>query len=173
MPELLQIYFEPESTIEFIDEFDEDVEFVCNQPEIIAGAYEGSKYLLVECTDLPDGLKIYANSGEYGVVKDFRALIILEKPLLADADIWVYVNTSKCNVESCKFSVGSIILGSADCQNVIETQITGTLTGEMICNGVDFHQLEYDQYGNKVLGPIMQVDCFVCGGIEPNCIEEP
>ena len=153
----------------------EEIDFVCNQPDIIAGAFQGSKYLLVECADLPDGLKIYTNSGEYGVVKNYRALIILNEPLIANAELWIYINTEKCNVESCKYIVGSIISGNGGCTTPNENPIAGTTTGEFVClaGSNDFHYLEYDIYGNKVLGDRIQADCFVCGGIEPNCIEEP
>lgn len=153
----------------------EESDFVCNQPDIIAGAYQGSKYLLAECTDLPDGLRIYLNSGEYGVVKDERALIILNKPLDYNQEIWIYINTNKCNVESCKYVVGSIISGNFGCQTPNEQPIAGTLTGEMVClaGSNDFHYVEYDIYGGKVLGDRIQANCFVCGGTEPDCIDEP
>lgn len=151
----------------------EDSPFICNQPDIIAGAFQGSKYLLVECTDLPDGLRIYTNTGEFGIVKDSRTLIVLDEPLIANSEIWIYINTDKCNVESCKYVVGSIISGNGGCLAPNEMPIAGTLTGEMMCLGVDLYRLEFDQYGNKVLGTMVQADCFVCGGIEPNCIDEP
>lgn len=152
-----------------INSLAEETEFVCNQPEIINGAYDSSNYILVQCIDLPDWTRIYVNSGEFGFVKNSIALIKLNEPLKTGNDIWVYVATDNCNVESCRFTIGGYISSDESCTYISDNPISGTLTGMMICLGQDLHREVYDQYGNKTVGVIVQEDCIYCGGNQPNC----
>ncbi len=162
------LLYDHESNLSFNNIID-GLEFPCNQPEIINGAYEGSNYLLVQCTDLPDLLRIYVNTGEYGLVKDEFCLIKLNEPLKTGSDIWVYVESDLCNVESCKFTIGDYIAANETCTYIADNPISGTLTGSMICLGQDLHREIYDQYGNKTVGTLVQEDCIYCGGTLPSC----
>lgn len=164
------IIFQESAELNFVNLFDE-IEFVCNQPSFIAGLSEGERYVLIDATDLPDGLPIYMNTGEFGFVKSERCLIKLDVPLKAGSDVFCYVSTSTCNVESCTYSVGSVLSGNFICADISDTGIADTFTGALVC-GVDsnLYREKWDNYGNKVLGTLVQSDCIFCGGTLPNCL---
>jgi len=151
----------------------EDSEFRCIQPDFIGGVEEGSTYVLISAPEIPNGVRIYLNSGEFGYVKGEKCLIKLDAPLIAESEIWCYISTDSCNVESCKYVVGSVISGNAGCLSEDVNLPQGTLVGTFICLGVDYYAEEWDGYGNKVLGTLIQEDCIYCGGELPNCEEVP
>ncbi|MBL0323667.1 MAG: hypothetical protein IPP61_00535 [Cytophagaceae bacterium] len=83
----------------------EDSDFVCHQPDFLNGIYNGSNYVLIDATELPNGLKIYLNTGEFGYVKDAKCLIKLDSPLETGNVIYCFVDTNNCNVQSCEYVV--------------------------------------------------------------------
>jgi len=173
MSVLTQILFENSVTIESLNSI-EETDFNCIQPSFINGVYEGSKFVLIDATGLPDGLRIYMNTGEYGFVRDSRCLISLNSPMVANDDVWCYISTINCNVESCTYTVGSVISGSFVCSTETNSPIPNTLTGAFVCD-VD-HNLRaeiFDEYGNPTMGEIAFEDCIWCGGTLPNCEEVP
>lgn len=151
----------------------EESEFKCVQPDFIGGVEEGSTYVLISAPEIPNGVRIYLNSGEFGYVKSEQCLIKLDTPLIAESEIWCFINTEFCNVESCKYVVGSVISGNAGCLSEDVNLPQGTLVGTFICLGKDYYAEEWDGYGNKVLGTLIQEDCIYCGGELPNCEEVP
>lgn len=151
----------------------EESEFKCVQPDFIGGVEEGSSYVLISAPEIPNGVRIYLNSGEFGYVKGEKCLIKLDTPLIAESEIWCYISTDSCNVESCKYVVGSVISGNAGCLSEDVNLPQGTLVGTFICLGVDYYAEEWDGFGNKVLGTLIQEDCIYCGGELPNCEEVP
>lgn len=168
------IRLEPNISFQFQSEV-EQTDFICNQPEFINGVYEGSSFVYIDATELPDGLKIYTNTGtelnrDFGVVKEHKCLVKLSEPLRKGQVIYCFINTSECNVQSCEYEVGELISGEIGCINALEVPQNGTLTGAFICFGTDLHREEYNEYGQKVIGDMIQSDCFLCGGIEPSCI---
>lgn len=160
--------------IEFQSVF-EITDFICNQPEFINGVYEGSNFVYIDATELPEGLKIYTNTGDsdnpdFGTVKDHKCLVQLSEPLKKRQILYCYINTDKCNVKSCEYEVGELISGEVVCINSVDVPQNGTLTGAFVCYGTDLHREEYNEYGQKVIGDTIQSDCYLCGGIEPSCL---
>lgn len=151
----------------------EDSEFKCVQPDFIGGVEEGSSYVLISAPDTPNGVRVYVNTGEFGYVKSEKCLIKLDAPLIAESEIWCYISTDACNVESCKYVVGAVISGNDGCLTDEVNLPQGTLVGTFICLGVDYYAEEWDGFGNKVLGTLIQEDCIYCGGELPNCEEVP
>jgi len=161
-----------EVTFEFENSFDL-VDFTCIKPDIIAGGEEGSNYLLVSAIGIPDGVKIYSSTGEYGKVKDYKALIKLNDALVYNQLISVRIDTELCKTESCIYTVGKSYAGYYGCVLAENHLPEGTLTGEFICVGIDLYNLEFDGLGNERLGSLIQEDCIYCGGVLPNCEEVP
>ena len=152
----------------------EETDFICNQPEFINGVYEGSSFVYINATELPDGLRIYTNTGDvdnpdFGTVLDHKCFIKLSEPLRKGQTIFCYINTDYCNVQSCEYEVGELISGEVGCINALDVPQNGTLTGAFICFGTDLHREEYNEYGQKVIGDMIQEDCYLCGGVEPSC----
>ena len=74
MPDTIIIGLEPFTSFQLQSAI-EETDFICHQPEFINGLYEGSSYVYIDATELPDGLRIYLNTGtidnpDFGVVKD-------------------------------------------------------------------------------------------------------
>ena len=168
MTERLQILqdnsFEVETSL-LIDETD----FNCEQPIFLNGIYAGSRYVYLDAIFLPDGLRIYLNTGDFGVVKDNKCLIKLRTPISEGDIIYGQVSTEKCNIKTCEFIASALVSGDPKCVSELNRPISGTSTGEFTCLGVDLHRLKYDDYGRKVLGDVVQLDCYLCGGVNPSC----
>ena len=148
----------------------EDSDFVCHQPDFINGIYNGSNYVLIDATELPNGLKIYLNTGEFGFVKDAKCLIKLDSPLKTGNVIYCFVDTNNCNVQSCEYVVGEYVSGEVGCIDASGILPEGTLTGAFICLDTDLHKEVFNEYGQKVAGIVVQENCYLCGGTEPSCV---
>lgn len=147
-----------------------DSDFLCKQPDFLNGVYNGSNYVLIDATELPNGLKIYLNTGEFGYVKDAKCLIKLNKPLETGDVIYCFVDTNNCNVQSCEYVVGEFVSGEIGCIDASYIVPDGTLTGGFICIDYDLYREEFNEYGQKVAGVIVQENCYLCGGTEPSCV---
>ena len=152
----------------------EETDFICHQPEFINGLYQGSSFVYINATELPDGLRIYTNTGDvdnpdFGTVLDHKCFIKLSEPLRKGQTLYCYINTNTCNVQSCEYEVGELISGEIGCVNSLQVPENGTLTGAFVCFGTDLHREEYNEYGQKVIGDTIEEDCYLCGGIEPSC----
>ncbi|MBL0304283.1 MAG: hypothetical protein IPQ23_21775 [Cytophagaceae bacterium] len=148
----------------------EDSDFVCHQPDFLNGIYNGSNYVLIDATELPNGLKIYLNTGEFGYVKDAKCLIKLDSPLKTGNVIYCFVDTNNCNVQSCEYVVGEYVSGEVGCIDASGILPEGTLTGAFICLDTDLHKEVFNEYGQKVAGIVVQENCYLCGGTEPSCV---
>lgn len=148
----------------------EDSDFVCHQPDFLNGIYNGSNYVLIDATELPNGLKIYLNTGEFGYVKDAKCLIKLDSPLETGNVIYCFVDTNNCNVQSCEYVVGEYVSGEVGCIDASGILPEGTLTGSFICLDTDLHKEVFNEYGQKVAGIVVQENCYLCGGTEPSCV---
>ena len=148
----------------------EDSDFVCHQPDFLNGIYNGSNYVLIDATELPNGLKIYLNTGEFGFVKDAKCLIKLDSPLETGNVIYCFVDTNNCNVQSCEYVVGEYVSGEVGCIDASGILPEGTLTGAFICLDTDLHKEVFNEYGQKVAGIVVQENCYLCGGTEPSCV---
>ena len=148
----------------------EDSDFVCHQPDFLNGIYNGSNYVLIDATELPNGLKIYLNTGEFGFVKDAKCLIKLDSPLKTGNVIYCFVDTNNCNVQSCEYVVGEYVSGEVGCIDASGILPEGTLTGAFICLDIDLHKEVFNEYGQKVAGIVVQENCYLCGGTEPSCV---
>ena len=174
MPDTIIIGLEPFTSFQLQSAI-EETDFICHQPEFINGLYEGSSYVYIDATELPDGLRIYLNTGpidnpDFGVVKDHKCFVKLSEPLRVGQVVYCYINTDKCNVQSCEYEVGELISGEIGCINALEVPQNGTLTGGFLCYGTDLHREEYNEYGQKVIGDMIQENCIICpGGTEPSC----
>lgn len=171
--EIISIFGEPNISFQ-LQSVVEETDFICHQPEFINGLYEGSSYVYIDASELPDGLRIYLNVGpannpDFGTVKNHKCFVKLSEPLRKGQIIFCYINTEYCNVQSCEYEVGELISGEVGCINALEVPQNGTLTGGFICFQTDLHREEYNEYGQKVIGDTIQEDCYLCGGIEPSC----
>ena len=101
----------------------EDSDFVCHQPDFLNGIYNGSNYVLIDATELPNGLKIYLNTGEFGFVKDAKCLIKLDSPLETGNLIYCFVDTNNCNVQSCEYVVGEYVTNSDYFDRLVYTDV--------------------------------------------------
>lgn len=125
----------------------EDSDFVCHQPDFLNGIYNGSNYVLIDATELPNGLKIYLNTGEFGYVKDAKCLIKLDSPLKTGNVIYCFVDTNNCNVQSCEYVVGEYVSGEVGCIDASGILPEGTLTGAFICLDTDLHKEVFNEIG--------------------------
>lgn len=171
---VIDIFLENNIEIELSNSIDE-TDFTCIQPKFKNGVYEGSKFVLIDASGLPDGLRIYMNSGEFAIVKDEVCMIVLNNPMQANTDVMCFINTANCQVESCTYTVGSLISGNFVCSTDSNSPIPGTLTGAFVCNPEtkDLHQEVFNEFGETVMGEIYFEDCLWCGGTLPNCEEVP
>ena len=155
MSELINILTSSSFNIELSNSID-DLDFPCIQPNFLNGVYETSKFVLIDAEGLPDGLRIYMNTGEFGFVKNERCMIVLNSPMVANTDVYCYILTDKCNVQSCSYTVGSLISGNFVCSTDSNAPIPGTLTGAYVCNPTtkDLHHEVFNEFGETVMGDI-------------------
>ncbi len=140
----------------------------CVQPIVVAGAIEGSKWVLVHLAGVPDGTRVFYSADEFGDTKDGLGLIPLLQPLRKSQQIKVYTQSTTCELKSCYVPVKPLAIGHSACES-ITFPTPGVLTGRLICNGVDLYREAHDGVGGYRPEILVIEDCIYCGGINPNC----
>lgn len=143
----------------------------CKEPFIVAGAVEGSRHILVNAAGVEDGVEIHFSDTESGLVADEMALIALSEPLQAGQKVTVRISDPNCQVESCAVIVDAIAKGGESCEPEI-FPLEDSLTGELICVGIDLYREAHDGQGAYKAGPLVLANCIYCDGDYPNCEEE-
>jgi len=173
MPENIYIE-EPENQVDIITLdipiYNPDTDSICKTPQILAWAIEDSVNLLVGTDLLLEGVELVLNTGETAIVRNGVAIFDLENPLYFGQEIWAEVNTLECQARSCSVYAARI---ANICLADSSQQISGSLTGRLICVEKDFYAQVYDGDGGVYAGIKKQEDCIICGGTLPNCLEPP
>jgi len=167
---------EPENQVDIITFdipiYNPDTDSKCKTPQILGWAVEDSTELLVGADFLLEGVELVLNteSAETAIVRNGFAIFNLENPLYFGQEIWAEVNTEDCQARSCSVFVSRI---ANVCLSDSTEQVSGSLTGRLICVEKDFFAQVYDGEGGVYAGIKKQEDCIICGGALPNCIDPP
>jgi len=141
----------------------------CVTPKIIGFATEGSNFILVGASGA-DGIEVRLNTGEVGTIENGVCYIELIEPLAFGDEVWAEIVTDNCNTRSCSVYASRI---ANYCIESAYNRPAGQLNGRLVCVESDFYRQVYDGDGGVYAGVLAQEDCIYCGGVLPNCIEEP
>lgn len=167
---------EPENQVDIISFdipiYNPDTDSKCKTPQILGWAVEDSTELLVGADFLLEGVELILNTegAETAIVRNGFAIFNLENPLYFGQEIWAEVNTEDCQARSCSVFVSRI---ANICLTDSTEQVSGSLTGRLICVEKDLFAQVYDGDGGVYAGIKKQEDCIICGGSLPNCIDPP
>lgn len=152
----------------------------CATPEIATVLYEGVWHVILKALMITDGTDVSLSVNRDGAVTIYegtflykKARITLDDPLRAGDIVHAFIDTENCKSQSCTVRVSQLEDTQALCDLDPYTQASGMPTGDMVCVGKDLVMLVHDGEGGVYPGYVIQESCKVCGGINPNCNEDP
>ena len=119
---------------------------------------------------MSDGTIVKYSNTESGLSANGIALIKLNMPLRASANIQVRIESADCNMISCSAIVAEVI-NSAAC-GMSSFPDNGIKTGAFVCDGTSLTYEITDGSGGYTPGSIKRADSIYCAGTKPNCEEE-